>query len=164
MQWKKNTIMDSKQVEILLEKYWDGSSSINEEKQLEDFFSFGDVPSHLIQYRELFISPELELRPSLGRDFDQKILDKIVGKKSSDRFNILKIAAIGLILIISTISVFQMDSKKTLAEDTSATPEAALVETKKAFLLIAQAMNKSEQQVMVLSKLDESSNNRKKNK
>ncbi len=147
--------MDLKQVEIILEKYWEGNSSMEEERLIKDFFAFGDVPEHLEQYRELFIAEELWVNPLIGRDFDKEIIEKINGTKNQSRWNLLKIAAIGLILIITYISVYQFDNQKVLAEDTTESPEAALAETKRAFLMIAEAMTISEKQVLMFSKLDE---------
>jgi len=148
--------MDLKQVEKILEKYWEGNSSMEEERMIRDFFAFGDVPEQLEMYRDLFLTPEHSIRAKLGRDFDEEIIKKISEKPSQNRWNILKIAAVGLVLIIASISVFQMDTTQaTIAEDTTETPEEALAETKRAFLMIAEAMTISEKQVMMFSKLDE---------
>ena len=155
--------MDLKQVEKILEKYWLGNSSVEEEKQLSSFFENAEVPEHLKMYRDLFVTPEISLNPRLGKDFDNEILGKINRKPESGIWYTFKIAAIGLILIITSISVFQLDAKKEYVEDTFNTPEEALAETKKAFILIAEAMHKGEQPVMMLSKLDET-NEKIKNK
>ena len=158
--------MDLKQVEKILENYWDGTSSEEEEMQLRDFFSYGELPLHLEMYRELFTSPEIPLNPALGKEFDEEILNKIEPtpiNAGSRMWNVLKIAAIALVLIVSSISVFQADKQKQIAEDTFTNPEDALQETKKAFLLIAQAMNKGEQPVNHLTKLDKTNKKISKN-
>lgn len=147
--------MDLKQVEQLLEKYWEGSSSIEEEKMIREFFASNELPKHFEVYSDLFTSPELSMYSELGKDFDTKIINKIKAEPKSNIWNVFKIAAIGLILIITSISVFQVDTKKQIAEDTFNTPEAALAETKKAFAMISEAMNKGEQPLMYLSKWDE---------
>lgn len=155
-------IMDLKQVENILEKYWLGNSSVEEEMQLSLFFESSEVPEHLKMYRNLFITPEISLNPRLGKDFDAEILSKIKSNPESGIWYTFKIAAIGLILIITSISIFQLDAKKEYAEDTFSTPEEALAETKRAFILIAEAMNKGEQPVMMLSKLDQTNEKLKK--
>lgn len=147
--------MDSKQVEKYIERYWEGNSTIEEERLIRDFYAFGKVPEHLEMYREVFQDIEISIVPELGREFDEKVMMGIEEKKSSNSWAIFRIAAIGLILLITSISVFKIDSnKQQLVQDTVNTPEAALAETKKAFLMIAEAMNKGEQHTMVLSKLD----------
>ena len=150
--------MDLKQVEKSLENYWAGNSTEKEEIELRDFFAYGDLPAHLEMYKELFTVPEISLNPALGKDFDKEIISKIESspsEKSSKAWYAFKVAAIGIILIIASISVFQIDRQKQIAEDTFSNPEDALQETKRAFLLIAEAMNKGEQPVNHLTKLDQ---------
>lgn len=147
--------MDSKLVERYIDNYWEGRSTLEEEQLIKDFYSFGEVPEHLEMYREVFTDIEIAIVPELGEEFDRKLLSTIEEKKTGSSWAIFKIAAIGLILLITSISVFRMDMKKQeLAQDTVSTPEDALTETKKAFLLIAEAMNKGEQHSMKLSELD----------
>lgn len=156
--------MDLKQVEKSLAKYWEGNSSIEEERNLQDFFSYGEVPPHLEMYKEVFITNEVDLNPSLGKDFDAEVLSKLEeSKKGNTLWNVFKVAAIGLILIITSISVFKADTQEQLsAEDTFSNPEEALAETKKAFILIAEAMNKGEQPIQNLTMLDKTNQKIKK--
>ncbi len=154
--------MDLKQVEIILEKYWEGNSSLEEERLIKDFYTYGEVPEHLEIYRDVFLMPEIAVNPNLDKEFDKEIIEKINSTPTQNRWNFLKIAAVGLVLIIASISVFQIDNEEILAEDTTESPEAALAETKRAFLLIADAMMISEQQVMMFSKLDETNEKIKK--
>lgn len=156
--------MDLKQVENILEKYWEGTSSLEEEMLLRDFFSYGEVPDHLVVYKEVFLTNEIPLNPALGKNFDDELLSKIVeAPKESSRWTMFKIAAIGLVLIIASISVFKADTEKQVsAEDTFSNPEEALAETKKAFILIAEAMNKGEQPVQNLKMLDKTNEKIKK--
>ena len=156
--------MDLKQVENILEKYWEGTSSLEEELLLRDFFSYGEVPDHLAVYKEVFLTNEIPLNPALGKQFDDELLSKIVtAPKESTGWTMFKIAAIGLVLIIASISVFKADTKNQVsAEDTFSNPEEALAETKKAFILIAEAMNKGEQPVQNLTLLDKTNEKIKK--
>ena len=149
--------MDLKQVEQLLNKYWEGETSIDEENALQQFFSFGDVPSHLQVYSELFKSEEITLNPELGLDFDQEVLAKIGDSKTNNNRNFLRIAAIGIILIATAIGLFNLnktESQNIVQQDTFDNPELALEETKKAFVMISEAMNKGQQPVLKISKLD----------
>jgi hypothetical protein len=162
--------MDLKQVEKSLEKYWEGTSSLEEEMQLRDFFTYGELPAHLEMYKEMFSMEEIPLNPSLGKDFDKKILSKISEKEEpSTRWNIFRIAAIGLILLITAITIFKKDNQVKMAEetesiqeDTYSDPEEALEETKRAFMLIAEAMNKGEEPLQNLSQLDKANQKIKK--
>jgi hypothetical protein len=150
--------MELKQVEQVLNKYWKGETSLSEEKQLQQFFSYGEVPAHLLVYRDLFVAQEITLNPDLGLDFDREILDKIEVKENSTRWNFMRIAAVGLVLIVMSIGLFKLDSTtntQPIAQvDTFNDPEEALAETKKAFAMLSVAFNKGQQPVMNIAKLD----------
>ena len=70
--------MDYKYINQLLERYWDGTTSLEEEQILRSFFSQQDVPVELMKYRDLFCYQQTESKEQgLGDDFDAKILDMI---------------------------------------------------------------------------------------
>lgn len=46
--------MDSKQLEQLLEKYWNCETSLEDEKVLRDYFNGSEVPQHLKETASLF--------------------------------------------------------------------------------------------------------------
>ncbi len=48
--------MDSKHIEALLEKYWNAETSLEEEKELHEFFGGTNMPDHLKEAAELFRS------------------------------------------------------------------------------------------------------------
>lgn len=67
--------MDYKYIEQLLEHYWKGETSLEEEEILRTFFSQKDIPSDLLCYRPLFAYEAAEVKEDvLGDDFDSKIL------------------------------------------------------------------------------------------
>ena len=47
--------MDYKYIEQLLERYWQGETSLQEEAILRSFFSQPDIPESLQQYQALFV-------------------------------------------------------------------------------------------------------------
>ena len=46
--------MDYKYIEQLLERYWEGETTLQEEAILRTFFSQPDMPDHLRKYQPLF--------------------------------------------------------------------------------------------------------------
>ena len=69
--------MDSNYIEQLLERYWQCETSQEEEAQLRSFFNRGDVPAHLLRYKDLFVYQEFLQQDGLGEDFDQKVLAQV---------------------------------------------------------------------------------------
>ena len=67
--------MDYKYIEQLLERYWQGETTLQEEAILRAFFSQDDVPASLMKYKSLFDCGLQE--ETLGDDFDAHILDSI---------------------------------------------------------------------------------------
>ena len=69
--------MDCKHIEQLLERYWQCETSLEEELQLRTFFAEGDVPEHLLRYKDLFVYQALQQETGLGKDFDARVLAAI---------------------------------------------------------------------------------------
>ena len=70
--------MDYKYIDQLLERYWRGETSLQEEEILRLFFSQEDIPAALLPYRDLFVYEQNEKEmEKLGDDFDQRILGMI---------------------------------------------------------------------------------------
>ena len=68
--------MDYKYIEQLLELYWKGETTLQEETILKAFFSQPDIPENLRKYCDLF-AYETEKADALGDDFDARILEMV---------------------------------------------------------------------------------------
>ena len=71
--------MDYKYIEQLMERYWEGETTLQEESILRTFFSQPDsqeIPENLRKYQDLFRC-ELQKEEPLGEDFDVRILEQI---------------------------------------------------------------------------------------
>ena len=67
--------MDYKYINQLLERYWNGETSLEEEQILRSFFSQICVPEELAKYRPLFNYEQTETKTDrLGDDFDERIM------------------------------------------------------------------------------------------
>ena len=69
--------MDYKDIEQLLERYWQCETSVEEESVLRDFFSKEEVPAHLLRYKNLFVYQQVQQEVGLGEDFDARILAQV---------------------------------------------------------------------------------------
>lgn len=71
--------MDYKYIEQLLERYWEGETTLQEESILRTFFSQPDtreIPENIRRYRAIFVCEQQKEEP-LGEDFDARILEQI---------------------------------------------------------------------------------------
>lgn len=133
--------MDYKDIEQLLERYWQCETSVEEEAILRDFFSKGDVSAHLLRYKDLFAYQQVQREVGLGDDFDVRMLaavDPVVVKAKcltlTGRFiPLLKAAAvIALLLTLGNVAQhsFTGDDGRVLVADTIGkqvtTPSVAL--------------------------------------
>jgi len=145
--------MDSKQLEQLLEKYWNCETSLEEEKQLREHFR-GEVPKNLKETADLFRYFETQQTQTVvGSDFDAVVRKKIKqlqpqGKSVSMVFNFARIAAGLLVVITATYFVRQEVRKAYPPEivDTYSDPRLALEETKKALMMISKGFNKAQKE------------------
>jgi len=163
--------MDSKRIDLLLERYWNCVSTQEEEAEIKAYFNSNvEIPAHLKSTAPLFkyFTKEGEVK-MLDKAFDKAVLEKLkqhpkgkVKTLEQSFQNYMKVAAV-IALVIATSFVFRMevwqDDKPELflVEDTFKTPEEAYAETKRALLLIASKMNhgkKEVQKISILSKAE----------
>ena len=71
--------MDYKYIEQLIDRYFEGETTLEEEHILREFFAQGTVPEHLSQWQPLFRSTAELTAAHLDEQFDRRILD-IVGE------------------------------------------------------------------------------------
>lgn len=101
--------MEYKEIEQLLERYWQCETSLKEEAQLRDFFSQKEVPAHLRSYKELFVFQQIQHSVKLGKDFDARVLSGIgISEVQAKRVTLVKrfiplLKAVAVIAVILTL-------------------------------------------------------------
>ena len=127
--------MELNKIEILVEKYFQGETSIVEEKELRDYFSSSNVATELDQYKSIFGYFTLEKEQTFER--------KIQLKSKSSNWKWLSIAASILVLLgIGTFGYFNYNNtnqNKNLG--TYDDPEIAFRETQKALSMLSNHIN-----------------------
>ncbi len=107
--------MDYKNINNLLEKYWEGESSLQEEETLKQYFNNGKVAPQFEQYQSLFQYFKEEQDVMISDDFEKQLLKRIENeqkvvpakvRKLSWMTSIRAIAAVGIILL-GTFFIFQ---------------------------------------------------------
>ena len=58
--------MDYKYIEQLMDRYWEGQTSQEEERLLQVFFQQKQLPAHLAKYKDLFLYTDAQRETSLG--------------------------------------------------------------------------------------------------
>jgi len=146
--------MTSEQIKQLLEKYWVGDTSQEEELALKAFFSEKDIPEELKKYQPLFLwkAKQLQLTGI------QKLKPGIEKRGNIQWYPFLKIAA--SILLVLTLGIgfythYQQEKKmdKVFLE-TYSNPEDALQETKSVIGKVSSALNLAKSKRDELQKLD----------
>jgi len=104
--------MDYKYINQLLERYWQGETSLEEEQILRSFFSQTIVPDELRKYQSLFIYERTQPKQdTLGEDFDERVLS-MVGERQPVKAQVVTMAqrfaplfkAAAIVAIILTLS------------------------------------------------------------
>ena len=153
--------MDYKDIEQLLERYWQCETSVEEEATLRDFFAKEEVPAHLLRYKNLFVYQQVQQEVGLGEDFDARILAQVeapVVKAKHltmvGRFMPLFKAAAVVALILSLGNVAQhtffadeaLDYNYDAYTDTYDDPEVAYKQVSSALMILSEGINKSQDQ------------------
>jgi len=145
--------MDYKNINHLLEKYWEGETSLQEEETLQQYFNHNNVAPELKQFKSLFQFFKEEQDVMISDDFEKRLLQEIEKeqkvvpakiRKLSWMTSIRMIAAVG-ILLMGAIFVFQnLQPKETdVWAKYEIEDEAAAIEaTKAALALLSGKMKK----------------------
>jgi hypothetical protein len=156
---------DLKQIEELLEKYYNGDTSLDEERKLHWYFQTHDVPLHLKPDAELFRSnykrstdedaPELTERLAKIID-DQDRKSRFIIPLRSLRW-ISGIAASVIILLSLWITVGRNTlGSRSKFTDTFSDPKLAYQETRKTLLLVSEKLNAGTKELEQLKKYNQS--------
>lgn len=145
--------------EALIERFWAGDASLEEEHELKMRCKYGEVPEQwqdLAAYFETIDEEEEEL--TLGSDFDGKILGMLEEKKPRKVFSIKKwvlpIAAAAAVVCI----VFMMPEsapEPVSEQPTEQEVQKAYKQTQEALFLISSKMNKGKSHARSLNKFNQ---------
>ena len=140
--------MNTEELNRLLEKYYRGESTTDEESALKAFFTGGNIPEGYEADKALFrfVSEKIEIpEPSAG--FEAKIIYRIDAfDKSSNEQRIRRIAisaissAAGLLLLVGSYFFFNARNNE---HDTFTDPQIAYAETLKILLNVSGQLNKA---------------------
>ncbi|KAA1242792.1 hypothetical protein [Aquimarina sp. RZ0] len=154
--------MELSNIEKLLEKYFEGETTLSEEKKLKVYFTGESVPSHLEKYKDLFqfFSDERQVTT-----VSEVALSTNKNKKIPWYTWVGVAASIGLIVGLFMTNLLPgadsdqppmlvMEHAEKGEYGTFNDPEIALQETKKALNLVAQFMNEGKRDLVYLNEFN----------
>ena len=163
--------MNTREIEVLLEKYYEGDTSLNEEKLLRDFFSTKEVPAHLKSHQALFAFFNEQQRQEIGAAGSGKKVflqpteqssEEQVAAISPNRRRFLYIAGIAatVLLLISMFFTLQYDIfKNKNVPLISGKTELAYNQASEALLVVSSGLNTGLIQVSRLKAVDKAMKN-----
>lgn len=147
--------MEFNKIEDILEKYFQGETTIAEENQLKEYFSSPDVAQHLEQYKPMF--------GYFSQVKEQKSTQTIPLKTKKRNVAWLSIAASAVVLL--GIGTYFYTSEKNATPVTAQSelgtyddPEEALAATQKALALLSNNVNVGIESVQYIKEYEHSKN------
>ena len=163
--------MNTSEIEVLLEKFYEGNTSLQEEKILRDFFRGTNVPAHLWSHQSLFNYYIKEQRRKSGdRGFEQKLMTQLTEDPGEtpvvhlhpNRNRLLLITGIAasVMLLIGLLFTFQNDVLKRSPKQTgSQDTELAYANASEALMLVSANLNTGIRQMERLQMVDKALKN-----
>jgi hypothetical protein len=128
--------MEFNKIELLVEKYFEGETTIADEKELKDYFTSSNVAPHLQHYQPMFGYYALAK--------EQKYIQKTPFFRVKSRLTWLSVAASVVVLLgVGAYSYWNTNPVKSTTElGTYEDPEQAFEATQKALAMLSNNVNK----------------------
>ena len=147
--------MELDRIEKLIDKYFEGETSIAEEKELKNYFSSSDVAQHLEQYKSVF---------GYFSQAQSQQCNATIPLKAKKRTNVAWLSIAASVVILFGIGTFMYtktnDKPSSQLSDlgTYDDPEVALAETQKALELVSEKINVGIGSVSYINEFERSKN------
>ena len=138
--------MELANIEKLLEAYFKGETTLDEEKGLRKYFTKEDVPSHLLQYKSIFLAFEVAQGERTQNNF------ALPKSEQMSKKNWMYMVAAILVLAFLVGGIYKAQPKYSPEEREAL---AALQKTKEVMLLLSQNLNKGTEQLTFVNQFDQ---------
>jgi flagellar motility protein MotE (MotC chaperone) len=125
-------------IEKLLEKYFEASTTVAEEQQLREYFAQESVPAHLEPYKPMF--------NYFSNAKEERFTKQVPLKTRSNLYKWISVAAVAVLTFGIYLGNEYQERKKA---------EYAYQETKKAFELLAENFGRGTEKVAYLKEFEE---------
>lgn len=155
--------MDSSKLQQLLQKYWSGETTLEEEHVLREYFQQGEAPEELRDVAAMFRYFDRTKKNALNDiTFDRAVMDKVSGKAKEGKgrnlvFNSMRIAA-GVVVVMTATWFIRNEIRQSTPQeviDTYDDPKLAFEETKKALMMISKSFGTAEEQAKKINLFNE---------
>lgn len=137
--------MELNDLKILLQRYFDGETTLEEEKMLTGYFTSADVDAELQEYAGFFGGLN-ELSAAKGQsEFGDQVMDYILEHENREKnkfrilWRVVTSAAAVIILVLGSLLVYEQ--YQTPFSDTFSTPEEAYAYTQKTLQFVSGKYN-----------------------
>ena len=145
--------MELDNIEKLVEKYFEATTTVAEEKTLRDYFSQEDVATHLAQYAPMFQYFSVAKEEKFTKQVPLDSLAKVTKKRFD--FKWLSVAAVGLLMFGIYFGKTYSEGSSGLSEQELAEARLAEKELKNAMSLLAENFNRGTEKVAYLNQFEE---------
>lgn len=148
--------MNSREIEILISKYYEGETTLEEEKVLREYFLKGDIPPHLAEHAGIFLFQNEESEQTVSDGFEEELFQKlenrvpVVSINKKRLYSFLSVAA-GLLILAGLFFTFRDISQERKNERNA---RIAYEQTQNALLLLSVNFNSGFDKVQKLQTFD----------
>lgn len=140
--------MELHNIKQLLEKYFDGQTSIREEKELKSYFSSENIAPELMQYQNMFGYFSKEQQTETQKEFALR-------QKPNRKW--LWVAA-SVIVLLGIGFTFLKQPVQSDDLGTFESPEIAFEQTQKALQLVAENLNRGKRKIEYIQEYENAKN------
>lgn len=140
--------MTTREIEALLQRYYEGKTSLKEEYMLKEYFKGEDVPDHLAGHRSVFRYFGAEAKTGVSEKFEETLKENIGGgalirmKPSGNRLVLKLSIAATIALIAALVTLFRLGIfTPSQPYGTITDPQLAYAEVKSALFLVSSRLN-----------------------
>ena len=140
-------------IENLIDKYFEGETSIAEENELKVYFSSSDVAQHLKQYQPIFGYFSQAKEQQFTQEIPQQTKKQNVVMWLSIAASVVVMLGVGMSMYFETNKTEQF-----VACNSEDSPELALEQTQKALALVSEHLNTGIESVSYINEYENSKN------
>ncbi len=152
--------METKEVKQLLQQYFDGNSSVEDEKLLMEYFQSGDIADEVKEYAEFFGGITELAGSNEDSKFQDDIMDYILEQEHNEKkkyrvmWQMVTGIAASIIIILGGVLFYEQQQQP--FEDTFDNPEEAYAYATKTLKFVGSKYNVGVNQLASIQKLNES--------